>query len=65
MKSTVFATVLFLLSAACSEAFVANSNQKLALTSTKTPVQPLQGFLGDKERESLTRDSEPEEFFAT
>jgi hypothetical protein len=26
---------------------------------------PLYGFLGDKERDALTRDSEPEEFFAT
>ena len=25
----------------------------------------LQGFLGDKERDALTRDSEPEDFFAT
>lgn len=25
----------------------------------------LYGFLGDKERDTLTRDSEPEEFFAT
>lgn len=25
----------------------------------------LYGFMGDKERDTLTRDSEPEEFFAT
>lgn len=33
-------------------------------TATKTTTQ-LSGFLGDKERDGLTRDSEPEEYFQT
>jgi hypothetical protein len=41
---------------------------KPALTRTTTATQnvtPLFGFLGDKERDRLSRDNEPEDFFAT
>jgi hypothetical protein len=35
-------------------------------TARSTPgAQPLFGFMGDKERDQLTRDSEPEDFFRT
>jgi hypothetical protein len=35
-------------------------------TARSTPgAQPLFGFMGDKERDELTRDSEPEDFFRT
>mmetsp|Transcript_19332 Transcript_19332/g.41619 ORF Transcript_19332/g.41619 Transcript_19332/m.41619 type:complete len:100 (-) Transcript_19332:192-491(-) len=62
MKSAVF--VLFFL-AAFADAFVMTNKQKLAISSSRTPLEPMQGFFGDQERESLTRDNEPEEFFAT
>mmetsp|Transcript_21963 Transcript_21963/g.61166 ORF Transcript_21963/g.61166 Transcript_21963/m.61166 type:complete len:107 (-) Transcript_21963:346-666(-) len=70
MKSVTFSTVLAVVVAmSCvlmSQAFVPRSsvghafNVKAATTTTK-----LNGFMGDPERESLSRDSEPEEFFQT
>eukprot|EP00527_Entomoneis_sp_CCMP2396_P003389 CAMPEP_0198146992 /NCGR_PEP_ID=MMETSP1443-20131203/32671_1 /TAXON_ID=186043 /ORGANISM="Entomoneis sp., Strain CCMP2396" /LENGTH=102 /DNA_ID=CAMNT_0043811115 /DNA_START=119 /DNA_END=427 /DNA_ORIENTATION=- len=65
MKSVFALTILVLLGAALSEAFVVTTQQKLALTSTRTPITALHGFMGEPERDGLTRDSEPEEFFAT
>lgn len=41
------------------------SSSSAATRGTTTTTTPLYGFLGDKERDGLTRDSEPEEFFAT
>lgn len=42
------------------------SSKVLAFSQSSVgTTSSLYGFLGDKERESLTRDSEPEEFFAT
>jgi hypothetical protein len=40
---------------------------KVSLTTSTTTRKPTAafGFLGDKERDKLTRDSEPEQFFAT
>mmetsp|Transcript_11766 Transcript_11766/g.15352 ORF Transcript_11766/g.15352 Transcript_11766/m.15352 type:complete len:97 (+) Transcript_11766:110-400(+) len=46
---------------ASSLAFTASSGSRFAV-SRKTS---LNGFMGDPERPKLTRDSEPEEFFAT
>jgi hypothetical protein len=40
------------------------SSPRHCSTSTFTKYK-LYGFLGDKERETLTRDSEPEDYFAT
>ena len=47
-----------------NHAFVPQGAVKASFGRTKTTTQ-LPDFLGEKERETLTRDSEPEEFFAT
>ncbi|KAL7572102.1 hypothetical protein ACA910_001741 [Epithemia clementina (nom. ined.)] len=56
------ALVGFLLS--CN-AFVIQLKPTVTTSTTQRRQIPLYNFLGDKERDALTRDSEPEEFFAT
>lgn len=49
-----------------AQGFLAPHSQHTpAVTQGQKRTAFLYGFLGDKERDNLTRDSEPEEFFAT
>lgn len=59
--SSLFSLLLCLLLAS-SNAFAPKA---FLTTKTATKATPLFGFLGEPERKKLTRDSEPEEFFAT
>ena len=63
MKSATFLASLTLLAFALScNAFVV---QHKATAIERQAAPPLYDFLGDRERDALTRESEPEEFFAT
>ena len=64
MKSAISLALISLLFTVlrCSAFMV---QPKLGVVNQQKHVTPLFDFLGDKEREVLTRDSEPEEFFAT
>jgi len=55
---------LFLLLVNTSEAFMIRT-PTAAASSTRQTIHQRFGFMGDQEREKLTRDNEPEEFFAT
>ena len=67
MKSTSYiaAPLAFALGfAATASAFAPKPVVSPTFTKTKTEIH-MAIFDGEKEREKLTRDSEPEEFFAT
>jgi hypothetical protein len=66
MKNSCLITILALaaLLLSMSNAF-APIPALAAKRSMASQQQPLYGFLGDKERDGLTRDSEPEDFFQT
>lgn len=64
MKSFSFLLLVAAFVASC-QGFVA-PRAVLSPTAKQSVQQtPLFGFLGDKERDALTRDSEPEQFFQT
>lgn len=62
--SFTIAVVLVASLCATSSAFT-TPTPLLWRTKVGTKVPPVFGFLGDKERDNLSRDSEPEEFFST
>ncbi|GKY92653.1 hypothetical protein MPSEU_000235400 [Mayamaea pseudoterrestris] len=68
MKSSLrLSSAIMLLACLC--AATAFTSPKLPVIATRSRVSqttpPLFGFLGDKERDGLTRDSEPDQFFST
>lgn len=75
MKSTCIIASILVVLAAClgpSNAFVPNSavsttafTRTTSSSSSIAPAVVMQGFLGDQEKNSLTREDEPEEFFKT
>jgi hypothetical protein len=66
MRSVSIASLLVIVATflVSSNAFVPAAQVSTAFTRKLSPVV-VQGFMGDKEREGLTREDEPEDFFAT
>lgn len=71
MKCSVLSAVVSLLLLHFAAAFVVprpqHSSSSAATTASRTTTStiPLFSFMGDKDRDKLTRDSEPEDFFVT
>jgi hypothetical protein len=66
MKSTVSFTFL-IIAASClgTFAFVPKAHVARTFVNDVRVQMPLNGFMGDKERDGITRDNEPEDFFQT
>ena len=66
-KTTMLRSLLVLLAiAAAATAFSPSASSRVLSTSRTTAAPPLKmGFGVDPEREKLTRDTEPDEFFST
>ena len=68
MTSTLFRNTLLVVTIAimASRSLAFAPNSQISRNSVASSTTPLMGvFDGEQERKSLTRDSEPEEFFAT
>jgi hypothetical protein len=67
MKSVSIVASILVIAASClgsATAFVPNA-QVSTTAFTRTTTSRNMGFMPEPEREQLTRESEPEEFFAT
>lgn len=65
MKSFTSLLSIFIVLVACAAPVTAFSRQSAVRAFTRQATLAQMSFLPEPEREKLTRDSEPEEFFAT